>query len=197
MLDGRPLPRRLDRQALGGQTGRRGGADHDRHRRITSCSPTPTSSIEPDVLNDLVARAANEKLVLTSLMVKLRCESLAERSLIPAFIFFFQMLYPFSWVNRTDRATAAAAGGCMLVRADVLRQAGGIDAIRDALDRRLRAGEDPQGARPDLARADRARPQHPPLSRRRRHPPHGRALGLCAIALFAAAARRHGRWAWR
>jgi hopene-associated glycosyltransferase HpnB len=85
------------------------------------------------VLKDLAAQAANEKLVLTSLMVKLRCESPAERGLIPAFIFFFQMLYPFSWVNRSDRATAAAAGGCMLVRADVLRQAGGIEAIRGAL----------------------------------------------------------------
>jgi hopene-associated glycosyltransferase HpnB len=88
---------------------------------------------QPDVLTSLLARAANEKLVLTSLMVKLRCESFAERSLIPAFIFFFQMLYPFSWVNRADRTTAAAAGGCMLVRADVLREAGGIDVIRGAL----------------------------------------------------------------
>jgi hopene-associated glycosyltransferase HpnB len=88
---------------------------------------------QPGVLASLAARAANERLILISLMVKLRCESFAERGLIPAFIFFFQMLYPFSWVNRTDRATAAAAGGCMLVRADVLRQAGGIDAIRGAL----------------------------------------------------------------
>jgi hopene-associated glycosyltransferase HpnB len=88
---------------------------------------------QPGMLKDLAAQAANSKLVLTSLMVKLRCESAAERGLIPAFIFFFQMLYPFSWVNRTDRATAAAAGGCMLVRADALRQAGGIDAIRGAL----------------------------------------------------------------
>ena len=66
-------------------------------------------------------------------MVKLRCESLAERALIPAFIFFFQMLYPFAWVNAPRAATAAAAGGCMLVRADALRAAGGIAAIRDAL----------------------------------------------------------------
>ncbi len=87
----------------------------------------------PRVLNDLVARAENGRLVLTSLMVKLRCESFAERCLIPAFIFFFQMLYPFSWVNRPDRKTAAAAGGCMLVRSLALRQAGGIDAIRNAL----------------------------------------------------------------
>jgi hopene-associated glycosyltransferase HpnB len=66
-------------------------------------------------------------------MAKLRCENLAERALIPAFIFFFQMLFPFAWVNRPDRRTAAAAGGCMLVRRQDLRQAGGIESIRDAL----------------------------------------------------------------
>jgi hopene-associated glycosyltransferase HpnB len=66
-------------------------------------------------------------------MVKLRCESFAERANIPAFIFFFQMLYPFACVNRPESGVAAAAGGCMLVRADVLRAAGGIDVIRGAL----------------------------------------------------------------
>jgi hopene-associated glycosyltransferase HpnB len=66
-------------------------------------------------------------------MAKLPCTSFAERSLIPAFIFFFQMLYPFGWVNRPDRRTAAAAGGCMLVRTDALRSAGGIESIRGAL----------------------------------------------------------------
>ena len=66
-------------------------------------------------------------------MVKLRCDTLAERSLIPAFIFFFQMLYPFAWVNRGDRATAAAAGGCTLIHAATLREAGGIETIRNAL----------------------------------------------------------------
>ena len=70
-------------------------------------------------------RGRRLKLVLTSLMAKLRCESLAERGLIPAFVFFFQMLYPFAWVNRPDCETAAAAGGCMLVRRDALRRAGG------------------------------------------------------------------------
>jgi hopene-associated glycosyltransferase HpnB len=85
------------------------------------------------VLTRLVALAEARGSVLTSLMVKLRCESVAERMLVPAFIFFFQMLFPFAWVNRTDDRTAAAAGGCMLVRTDTLRQAGGIDAIRSAL----------------------------------------------------------------
>jgi hopene-associated glycosyltransferase HpnB len=87
----------------------------------------------PDTLTALVARARAGGLVLTSLMVKLRCESLAERALVPAFIFFFEMLYPFAWINRPRAATAGAAGGCMLVRADVLGQAGGIGVIRNAL----------------------------------------------------------------
>jgi hopene-associated glycosyltransferase HpnB len=87
----------------------------------------------PDTLTRLVARAQAGGLVLTSLMVKLRCESLPERALIPAFIFFFQMLYPFTWINRPRAAAAGAAGGCMLVRAETLRQAGGIGAIRNAL----------------------------------------------------------------
>jgi hopene-associated glycosyltransferase HpnB len=88
---------------------------------------------DPDSLSRLVARADSKRLVLTSLMVKLRCESVAERTAIPAFVFFFQMLYPFAWVNQLQSAVAAAAGGCMLVRADTLRKAGGIEVIRGAL----------------------------------------------------------------
>jgi len=86
-----------------------------------------------DVLASLMARAVRGDLVLASLMAKLRCESFAERMFVPAFIFFFQMLYPFSWANNRRRSTAAAAGGCMLVRFDALRAAGGIEAIRNAL----------------------------------------------------------------
>jgi hopene-associated glycosyltransferase HpnB len=66
-------------------------------------------------------------------MVKLNCESAAEKWLVPAFIFFFQKLYPFAWVNDPGRATAAAAGGCMLVRRDALASAGGLEALRGAL----------------------------------------------------------------
>ena len=88
---------------------------------------------DPDSLRRLVAKVAAERVVLVSLMAKLRCESLAERALIPSFIFFFQMLYPFAWVNRPRNATAAAAGGCLLVHADTLRRAGGIERIRGAL----------------------------------------------------------------
>ena len=87
----------------------------------------------PDSVSRLVAHAEGRGLVLTSLMVKLNCESFAERATIPAFIFFFQMLYPFACVNRPQSAVAAAAGGCMLIRSDALRKAGGIEVVRAAL----------------------------------------------------------------
>jgi hopene-associated glycosyltransferase HpnB len=87
----------------------------------------------PHVLSRLVAIARANNSVLTSLMVKLRCDSPAERWLAPAFVFFFQMLYPFAWVNDPRRRTAAAAGGCMLVRREALHAAGGLEAVRGAL----------------------------------------------------------------
>jgi hopene-associated glycosyltransferase HpnB len=87
----------------------------------------------PGALASLVTRAQKDGLLLNSLMVKLRCQSFAERLFVPAFVFFFQMLYPFAWVNDPRRATAAAAGGCMLVRREALQAAGGIASIRGAL----------------------------------------------------------------
>src|SRR5262249_10474940 len=87
----------------------------------------------PDTVRRLTANAQARGLALASLMVELHCESPAEKALVPAFVFFFQMLYPFAWVSDPRRATAAAAGGCMLVRRDALARAGGIDAIRSAL----------------------------------------------------------------
>ncbi|MBX9664748.1 glycosyltransferase [Novosphingobium sp.] len=87
----------------------------------------------PDTLASLASRAMAEDRVLVSLMARLRCESLAERMLIPAFVFFFQLLYPFAAINRPRRAIAGAAGGCMLVKRDALERAGGIAAIRTAL----------------------------------------------------------------
>ena len=84
----------------------------------------------PDNLRALVSRAASNGLVLVSLMAKLRCEDFAERFLIPPFVFFFAMLYPFDWVNRKENPLAAAAGGCMLVKREALEQAGGIEFVR-------------------------------------------------------------------
>ena len=87
----------------------------------------------PGALSSVVARAERQGLVLNSLMVKLRCRSFAERLFVPAFVFFFQMLYPFAWVNDPRRATAGAAGGSMLVKREALQAAGGLVSICSAL----------------------------------------------------------------
>jgi hopene-associated glycosyltransferase HpnB len=87
----------------------------------------------PDVLDGLVSGALARDAVLVSLMARLRCESAAERWFVPAFVFFFQMLYPFAWVNDPKSRTAAAAGGVMLLRPDALFRAGGLEAIRGSL----------------------------------------------------------------
>ncbi len=70
---------------------------------------------------------------LVSEMVALNCESPAERALVPAFVFFFQLLYPFARCNHPRRRTAAAAGGTVLVRRAALERIGGIAAVRGAL----------------------------------------------------------------
>jgi len=84
-------------------------------------------------LSSLVAALDGGRRDLVSLMVKLRCEAWAERFLVPAFVFFFAMLYPFAWVNDAKKRTAAAAGGCVLLRREALRRIGGFGAIRGAL----------------------------------------------------------------
>ena len=99
----------------------------------------------PDNLRKLVARAKAEGRVMVSLMARLTDETWAEKLLIPAFVFFFDMLYPFGWVNSPRRKMAAAAGGCMLVRREAFEAAGGIESIRAeiiddcALGRRMKA----------------------------------------------------------
>jgi hopene-associated glycosyltransferase HpnB len=87
----------------------------------------------PGHLASLVSRAERDQLSLVSEMVRLRCESLAERATLPAFVFFFQLLYPFRWVCDPRRATAAAAGGTMLVSQEALRGVDGVNRISAAL----------------------------------------------------------------
>lgn len=87
----------------------------------------------PTTLRSLVARAEHDGLAMSSLMAELRCESAAEKALVPAFVFFFQMLYPFACVNRPSSRVAAAAGGCMLVNRASLASAGGLGTIRSAI----------------------------------------------------------------
>jgi hopene-associated glycosyltransferase HpnB len=88
---------------------------------------------DPRHVSALVAKAQRDELDLVSEMVELSCVSVTERALVPAFVFFFQLLYPFAWANDPARATAAAAGGTVLVRQRALARIGGIEALRGAL----------------------------------------------------------------
>lgn len=87
----------------------------------------------PSHLRSLVAHAQRNGLDLTSEMVTLACESWAERAFVPAFVFFFQLLYPFAWVNDRDKPTAAAAGGTILIRRSALERIGGIESVKGEL----------------------------------------------------------------
>jgi hopene-associated glycosyltransferase HpnB len=109
------------------------------YARIRGINPIWILFTDADVLHGpktvanlgLIASQGNYDLV--SLMVKLTCESIAEKLLIPAFVYFFFMLYPPAWIRNPRRSTAGAAGGCMMVRAETLERAGGLQAIRGAV----------------------------------------------------------------
>lgn len=96
-------------------------------------------------LRRLIAIAEQGPYDLVSFMVKLQCQTFAERALIPAFVFFFFLLYPPLWIRDKKRTAAGAAGGCILIKPSALAQAGGIEAIRSeiiddcALARRVKA----------------------------------------------------------
>jgi hopene-associated glycosyltransferase HpnB len=84
----------------------------------------------PDSVAMLVSIAQAGPYDMASFMVKLHCQSLAEKLLIPAFVYFFFKLYPPAWVANPRRSEAGAAGGCILIRPTALEKAGGIAAIR-------------------------------------------------------------------
>jgi hopene-associated glycosyltransferase HpnB len=88
---------------------------------------------DPRHLSSLVTQLLQSGTVMVSEMVHLNCTSLAERALVPAFVYFFQMLYPFRRVNEPLSSVAAAAGGTVLIRRDALQRSGGIDAIKNTL----------------------------------------------------------------
>jgi hopene-associated glycosyltransferase HpnB len=88
---------------------------------------------DPRHLSSLVAQLSAEHLDQVSEMVHLNCESVAERALVPAFVYFFQMLYPFAQVNDPESTVAAAAGGTILIRRETLERIGGIESIKHAL----------------------------------------------------------------
>ncbi|MEU8690250.1 glycosyltransferase [Streptomyces sp. NPDC048665] len=87
----------------------------------------------PDSLRELVAAAGAGDFDVVSQMARLRVESVWERLVVPAFVYFFAQLYPFRWIGRRGSRTAAAAGGCVLLRADMAERARIPDAIRHAV----------------------------------------------------------------
>jgi len=87
----------------------------------------------PDNLTRLVAQAEHGPYDLVSLMVKLRCTSLVEKLLVPAFVYFFFLLYPPKRISDPRSRVAGAAGGCVLIRPDALERAGGFVAIRSEI----------------------------------------------------------------
>ena len=124
---GKPLPR--------GWTGKLWAL----HQGIAAARPLAPDYLlltDADVVHDrinlrnLIARSESGGYDLVSLMVKLHCDNIWERLLIPAFVFFFFKLYPPRWVADPARRTSAAAGGCMLIRPAVIERMGGISRIR-------------------------------------------------------------------
>jgi hopene-associated glycosyltransferase HpnB len=130
VIQGKPLP--------AGWTGKLWSM-HQGIERARAFNPAWLMLADADVLHDaetvadlgLIASHGHHDLV--SFMVKLHCESLAEKLLIPAFVYFFFMLYPPAWIRATHRSTAGAAGGCMLVKAETLERSGGLESIRGAV----------------------------------------------------------------
>ena len=117
---------------------------------------------EPAHLASLVARIERYGLDLVSEMVRLACDSPGERALVPAFVYFFQLLYPFAWVNDGLRGIAAAAGGTILIRRSALRRIGGVQSVKDALiDDVALATAVKKGGRIWLGHADLARSVRP------------------------------------
>ncbi|MFE2441954.1 glycosyltransferase [Streptomyces sp. NPDC059426] len=112
---------------------------------------------EPDSLRELVRAAEANGLDLVSQMARLRVATCWERLIVPAFVYFFAQLYPFRWVNRPRGRTAAAAGGCVLLRREAAERAGIPETIRQSVidDVALARGVKRSGGRIWLGLADR------------------------------------------
>lgn len=89
--------------------------------------------LAPGILTKVLDKFNGEKLDLLSLMAFLRMETFWEKLLMPAFIFFFKLLYPFGLSNSTSRYVAAAAGGFILIKKNILEDSGGFESLRHCL----------------------------------------------------------------
>ena len=112
---------------------------HNGFQRVKEDDPDLIWLTDADIAHETVTlkRLTNkltaEELGMASIMADLRTESFWEKTLIPNFIYFFKMLFPFNWVNHPEKDTAAAAGGCILLRKSVLERAGGFESLSGAV----------------------------------------------------------------
>ena len=127
VVAGAPLPDGWAGKVWAMEQGRR-AADQAAYLLFTDAD----IAYRPGTLTALVRAAEADDRALVSQMALLRAGTFWERLLVPAFVYFFAQLYPFRRVNRAGARTAAAAGGCMLVRGAVLAAAGGFGPIRGA-----------------------------------------------------------------
>lgn len=123
----------MDGQAVGGAARRRGGPRAGGGAPEFLLLTDADIAHAPDGLRRLVAAAVSHRLDLVSQMARLRVAGVWERLLVPAFVYFFCQLYPFRRVNRDGSRTAAAAGGCVLLRTEAAGRAGVPDAVRGAV----------------------------------------------------------------
>lgn len=131
ILSGQPLPSGWTGKVWAMHQGV-GRALQDPHARCVLFSDADIAH-GPGAVRELVTRAEAGRLDLASFMVRLQCRTLPERLMIPAFVFFFRMLYPFRRASDPKDPLAAAAGGTMLVRRAALERIGGMESLRNAL----------------------------------------------------------------
>ena len=89
--------------------------------------------LSPNLVPVLLNKLHREQLAMVSLMAFLRTENFWEKLLMPAFVYFFKLLYPFRLANSDSKRVAAAAGGCVLIRTSVLKSIGGFSTLKNAL----------------------------------------------------------------
>lgn len=89
--------------------------------------------LRPGIIAALKNKAVHERLAMVSLLANLNTQRFWERILVPAYVYFFKFMYPFALVNSVSSRTAAAAGGCILIRREVLEEIGGFASLKSAI----------------------------------------------------------------
>jgi len=89
--------------------------------------------LRPGIIAAFKNKAVHERLAMVSLLANLNNQRFWERILVPAYVYFFKFMYPFALVNSVSSRTAAAAGGCILIRREVLEEIGGFASLKSAI----------------------------------------------------------------